>query len=62
MYPNIYNMIKVLMMPVSTASEKVSCLRHLKTYLRDSFTVTFGDIGVLREFDATGTRRVNLSL
>ena len=82
MYPNVHNIDKVQpMMAVSIAfaERSFSCLRRLKTYLRNSMTGTLAlitglavmsihtdfDIDterIFRAFDATRTRRVDLSL
>ena len=77
-YPNVHTVMKVLLtMPVSTASAErsFSCLRRLKTYLRNTMTdkkrlsglalmnihhdIPIDSEAILREFDATGRRRLN---
>ncbi|KAK0146901.1 repressor of the inhibitor of the protein kinase [Merluccius polli] len=77
-YPNVHTVIKVLLtMPVSTASAErsFSCLRRLKTYLRNTMTdkrlsglalmnihhdIPIDSEAILREFDVTGRRRINI--
>lgn len=79
MFPNINTILRILLtMPVSTASAErsFSCLRRLKTYLRNTQTDNRlsslalmhihreRDIdanAVLREFDASGHRRIALA-
>ena len=79
LFPNIFTVLKVLLvMPVSTATPErtFSCLRRLKTYLRNNMTDermsalalmnlhqgrTISAEQVLREFDATGHRRIALA-
>uniref|UniRef100_A0A671XLT0 HAT C-terminal dimerisation domain-containing protein n=1 Tax=Sparus aurata TaxID=8175 RepID=A0A671XLT0_SPAAU len=75
-YPNVHTIMKVLLtMPVSTASAErlFSCLRRLKTYLRNTMTymrlsglalmnihhdIPIDSEAILREFDVTGRRRL----
>lgn len=77
LYPNINTVMKILLkMRVSTASAErpFSCLRRLKTYLRNMMTdkrlsglalmnvhhaIGIDAEAVLQEFDATGRRRMN---